>query len=101
MRKSSEFRNYLKTLKKHKIAFMTGAGTLLATVPAFAEGEPVVTDTYKTVLTALTGAISVADVAAILGVCVTAGVGFFFLWFGARKAVSSFVAALKGGRVKI
>lgn len=83
-----------------KVALSTTAMALVSTVPAFAS-EPTNTTAYQAVLTSLTSAVSVADVATILGGCVAAGIGFFFLWFGARKAVNSFVTALQSGKIKL
>jgi len=95
----SGFNRFKQAMRKNKIALMAGAGSVLPYV-ALAEVTNPNTTAYTEVLTALTGAISVADVAAILAGCVVAGVGFFFLWFGSRKAVNSFVTALKSGRIK-
>ncbi|WP_313162531.1 hypothetical protein [Sedimentibacter sp.] len=82
-----------------KTGLLTMAIASIFTVPALAaEPDPTA---YQSVLSSLTGAISVADVASILAGIVTAGVGFFFLWFGARKSVSSFLAALTRGRIKL
>lgn len=90
----------LQKINLKKTGLTTAVLTAMSVVPAFAaEPSPDVT-AYQTVLSSLTGAIKPTDVALILGGCVAAGVSFFFLWFGSRKAVGSFIAALTSGKIK-
>lgn len=56
---------------------------------------------WKPILDAVTSQISVANVAAVLGTVVGAGVGFAFFWWGGRKALRALMAAFKKGKISI
>lgn len=53
------------------------------------------------VMNAMTSQISVENVVAVLAVIAGAGVGFAFMWWGVRKAVSALMAAFKKGKIKL
>lgn len=64
--------------------------------------ENVVTATdWASVITAMTGQISVETIVAVLATLVTAGIGLVFLWWGVRKAVGSLMSAFRKGRISI
>lgn len=66
------------------------------------EGATVVTAAdWASVITALTGQISVSTIVAVLATLVTAGVGLVFMWWGVRKAVGSLMKAFRSGRLSI
>lgn len=50
---------------------------------------------------ALTGAVSVADVVQLLASVVGIGFAFVLMWFGVRKALRMFVSALTKGKVSM
>ncbi len=56
---------------------------------------------WEPILDAVTGQISVANVATVLGTIAAAGVGFAFFWWGARKALRALMAAFKKGKISI
>lgn len=58
------------------------------------------TPDWQPAIDGLTEAITVSEVATIIGGAVAAGAAFVLLWFGARKAISAFQAAFKSGRIK-
>ena len=51
-------------------------------------------------ITALTGAITPAQVLTILASVVGVGFTFFLMWLGVRKAISSFTTAVAKGKIK-
>lgn len=51
--------------------------------------------------TALTSAITTTQLLAVLSSIVGVGISFVLMWFGVRKAVSAFTAAVFGGRIRI
>lgn len=56
---------------------------------------------WESVITALTGQISVSTVVGVLATVAAACVGFAFMWWGVRKAVRALMAAFKKGKVSI
>lgn len=70
---------------------------LADTVPA---GTVTASD-WASVITAMTGQISVATVVATLATLVTAGIGLVFMWWGVRKAVGSLMGSFRSGRIRL
>lgn len=56
---------------------------------------------WASVITAMTGQISVSTVVATLATLVTAGIGLVFMWWGVRKAVSSLMGSFRSGRIRL
>lgn len=56
---------------------------------------------WASVMTALTGQISVSTVVGVLATLATAGVGLAFMWWGVRKAVRSLMSAFKKGKISL
>lgn len=56
---------------------------------------------WATVITAMTGQISVSTIVAVLATLVTAGIGIVFMWWGVRKAARSLMAAFRKGRMSL
>ena len=75
---------------------MAMAPLLMAEVPA-----AVTPADWSSVITAMTGQISVSTVVAVLASLVTAGIGLVFLWWGVRKAAKSLMAAFRKGRMSL
>lgn len=64
--------------------------------------ENIVTATdWASVISAVTGQISVSTVVAVLATLVTAGIGLVFMWWGVRKSLSSLMKAFRSGRISI
>lgn len=87
-----------------KIFIILSCVALIAcmTVMAFATGTTTVTPSdWSSVIDAITAQISVSTIVTVLAGLVTAGIGFVFLWWGVRKAISSLMSAFKKGRVSI
>ena len=56
---------------------------------------------WASVITAMTGQISVSTVVATLATLVTAGIGLEFMWWGVRKAVGSLMGSFRSGRIRL
>lgn len=56
---------------------------------------------WASIITAITGQISVSTVVAAVATMVTAGIGLVFMWWGVRKAARTLLAAFRKGRVSI
>lgn len=56
---------------------------------------------WASVMTALTGQVSVATIIGVLTTLVTAGIGLVFMWWGVRKALRSLMAAFRKGKMSL
>lgn len=56
---------------------------------------------WASIITAITGQISVSTVVSAVATMVTAGIGLVFMWWGVRKAARTLLAAFRKGRVSI
>lgn len=56
---------------------------------------------WSSVMSALTGQISVSTVVGVLATLVTAGIGLVFMWWGVRKALRSLMAAFRKGKMSL
>lgn len=56
---------------------------------------------WSSVMTALTGQISVGTVVEVLAVVAGACVGLAFMWWGVRKATRALMSAFKKGKVSL
>lgn len=50
---------------------------------------------------ALLGAITPAQIVAILSQVVAVGMSFFLMWLGVRKAIRTFTSAVSNGKIRI
>ena len=74
----------------------------LQVIPLEAPTTTVVTaNDWASVITAMTGQISVSTVVATLATLVTAGIGLVFMWWGVRKAVGSLMGSFRSGRIRL
>lgn len=56
---------------------------------------------WSSVISALTGQISVSTVVGVLATVATACVGLAFMWWGVRKATGALMSAFRNGHVSI
>ena len=56
---------------------------------------------WASVISAMTGQISVSTVVGVLVTLVTAGIGLVFMWWGVRKAVGSLMGSFRSGRIRL
>lgn len=67
----------------------------------FLTATAITSSDWSSVITALTGQISVATVVEVLAVIAAAGAGFAFMWWGVRKAVKALMSAFKKGKISL
>lgn len=71
-------------------------------IPLTTDPPKVVTASdWSSVISAMTGQISVTTVVGVLATLVTAGIGLVFLWWGVRKAVGSLMGSFRSGRIRL
>lgn len=58
-------------------------------------------DAWASVLSALTGQISVTTVVGVIASVIGAGIGLVFMWWGVRKLVRTLMSAFKSGKLKV
>lgn len=76
--------------------------TLMKVIPLSDPPSTVVTaKDWASVISAMTGQISVSTVVGVLATLVTAGIGLVFLWWGVRKAVGSLMGSFRSGRIRL
>ena len=56
---------------------------------------------FSGLVSALTGAITPAQLLTILVTIVGAGMGFVLMWFGVRKLIKIFTTALQRGKLRV
>lgn len=56
---------------------------------------------WASVISAITGQISVSTVVAALATMVTAGIGLVFMWWGLRKAIRALMGAFRNGSISV
>lgn len=75
---------------------------VLQLIPLEGPTSTVVTaNDWASVITAMTGQVSVSTVVATLATLVTAGIGLVFMWWGVRKAVGSLMGSFRSGRIRL
>lgn len=73
----------------------------LQAIPLEATTTVVTAGDWASVISAMTGQISVSTVVATLATLVTAGIGLVFMWWGVRKAVGSLMGSFRSGRIRL
>lgn len=82
--------------------FYLKGGEFVNLMPVVDGTTGVVTATdWASIITAITGQISVSTVVAAVATMVSAGIGLVFMWWGVRKAARTLLAAFRKGRVSI
>ncbi|MCI8393307.1 MAG: hypothetical protein HFJ23_05965 [Clostridia bacterium] len=56
---------------------------------------------FSPVITALTSAVTPANIISLVGSIVAFGIPFVFMWFGMRKVIKIFRSAVMGGRITV
>lgn len=67
------------------------------------EGGVVLMNTldFSPVITALTSAVTPAQIISLVASIVAFGIPFVFMWFGMRKVIKIFRSAVMGGRITV
>lgn len=93
---------YLRSLKKYGTVPVATGLVALSSFPAFAsEAVAVGPDAWSSVISAMTGQISVTTIVAVIASTVAAGIGLVFMWWGVRKAASALMSAFRKGRLSV
>ena len=72
---------------------------LLPYVLAASGGSTVVTASdWAQVITDVTAQFSIVQIVAVMSAIIVAGIGFVFLWWGARKAYRAIMSAVRKGK---
>ena len=88
--------------KMKYVAPATMVSSALMAFPAFAEETGTVTSAdWASIITAMTGQISVSTVVEVIATAIGAGIGLVFMWWGGRKAVRTLMAAFRKGKVSM
>ena len=56
---------------------------------------------FQPIITALTSAVTTADIVGLLAKIVAFGIPFVFMWFGIRKVIKIFRSAVMGGSIVV
>lgn len=72
----------------------------MPTGSAVAASTAVSASDWASVLTAMTGQISVSTVVGVLASVVGAGIGLVFMWWGVRKLARTLMAAFRSGKLR-
>ena len=80
---------------------MLGFITKLLALAACTDPAVVSSTDWQSVITALTGQISVSTIVGVIAATAAAGVGLVFMWWGVRKAVRALMSAFKKGRLSV
>lgn len=62
---------------------------------------PTTASDWASVISAMTGQISVATIVGVLATTVTAGIGLVFMWWGVRKATRALMSAFRRGKLSV
>lgn len=72
--------------------------TLCMLLPLMTSSTTIAVSDFQSIISALTGQISVSTIVAVIASVVSITVGIAFMWWGARYASRKIMAALKKGR---
>ena len=100
--KAADFGRYLK--QKAYVPLSTGLAVGYGFTSYALETEaatPVTSADWASVITAMTGQISVTTVVGVLATAVSAGIGLVFMWWGVRKATRMLFKAFRSGRTSV
>jgi len=56
---------------------------------------------FSPIITALTSAVTPANIISLVASIVAFGIPFVFMWFGMRKVIKIFRSAVMGGRITV
>ena len=73
----------------------------MVTALASSTATAVTASDWESVITAMTGQVSVATIVGVLAAVVAACIGIVFMWWGVRKAVRALMAAFRKGKISV
>lgn len=80
---------------------MVSSMSVLAFASASSTPDVVEPSDYASILTAMTGQISVSTIVGVLAAAIGAAIGFVFLWWAVRKLMSTFFSGFRKGRASV
>lgn len=83
------------------LPFYLKGGEFMGSIMAVDAGTAVTAADWASIISAITGQISVSTVVAAVATMVSAGIGLVFMWWGVRKAARTLLSAFRKGRVSI
>ena len=87
--------------KGFQVMFLVVAMAAMMCFPALAAEGTVTSSDWASIITAMTGQISVSTVVEVIATAIGAGIGLVFMWWGGRKAVRTLMAAFRKGKVSM
>lgn len=73
----------------------------MVTALASSTATAVTASDWESVITAMTGQVSVATIVGVLATVVAACIGIVFMWWGVRKAVRALMSAFRKGKISV
>ena len=73
----------------------------MVTALASSTATAVTASDWESVITAMTGQVSVATIVGVLAAIVASCIGIVFMWWGVRKAVRALMAAFRKGKISV
>ena len=73
----------------------------MVTALASSTASAVTASDWESVITAMTGQISVATIVGVMATIVAACIGIVFMWWGVRNAVRALMAAFRKGKISV
>ena len=73
----------------------------MVTALASSTATAVTASDWESVITAMTGQVSVATIVGVLATVVAVCIGIVFMWWGVRKAVRALMAAFRKGKISV
>lgn len=73
----------------------------MVTALASSTATAVTASDWESVITAMTGQVSVSTIVGVLATVVAACIGIVFMWWGVRKAVRALMAAFRKGKISV
>ena len=73
----------------------------MVTALASSTATAVTASDWESVISAMTGQVSVATIVGVLATVVAACIGIVFMWWGVRKAVRALMAAFRKGKISV
>ena len=73
----------------------------MVTALASSTATAVTASDWESVITAMTGQVSVATIVGVLATVVAACIGIVFMWWGVRRAVRALMAAFRKGKISV
>ena len=99
--RAADFGHFLKQKAYIPVASGMAVGYGFTSFAEEVVAAPVTSADWESVITAMTGQISVTTVVGVLATAVSAGIGLVFMWWGVRKATRMLFKAFRSDRTSV